>query len=325
MNNIPATSAPPTATATAASPLPALLQQANDGLRQADDTMLQGDLEGMLVALHGTLDALAALAHLGQVAVSDARDPTQAPKPAWDGQRLEAAVWQLLARLHQAGCGAFPFAGTLLGLERDGRLLPGDKDADFGVWLDDYSLALRALQAMGLQRAGNVPPFGNMACLVEPQSGLSVDLFGIRREPEHRRLVGGVWLYGRPPSHQRISHYPWFELVARPGPAGPVWWPGDADALLTAQYGDWRTPRPEWDSVVSSRALQDINLHWRCFALKNLAERWLTGDAARTRRLLDSIGARAGWDAPLARWRDALEALKALSAGTPPNPGQGSA
>lgn len=284
--------------------LPALLRQANDGLRQADATMLRGDLDSMLAALHGTLDALGELALQGQVATSEGKS-----SPAWDGERLEATVWQLLARLRKAGCGAFPFAGTLLGLERDGRLLPGDKDADFGVWLDDYSLAVRALQAMGLQRAGNVPPFGNMASLVEPQSGLTVDLFGMRREPEHQRLVGGVWLYGRPASHQRITHYPWFGLVPRPGPHGDVWWPDDPGTLLTALYGDWRTPLPEWDSVISSRALQGINLHWRCFALKNLAERWLSGDAARTRRLLDQISARAGWDAPLTRWRDALDAL----------------
>ena len=71
---------------------------------------------------------------------------------------------------------------------------------------------------------------------------MSVDLFGIRREPEHARLVAGGWLYGRPPSHQRITRFPWFELASRAGPAGDVWWPDPPATLLTALYGDWRTP-----------------------------------------------------------------------------------
>lgn len=290
-----------------------LLQRTQDSLQAADAAMRIGDLAVMLGALESALDALCDLAQQGEMATV-----ARAAQAPWDGERMAATVWQLLARLHQAGCSAFPFAGTLLGLERDGQLLHGDKDADVGVWLDDFNLAVRAMQALGLQRAGNVPPFGNMASLVEPQSGLTVDVFGIRREPEHQRLVGGVWLYGRPPSHQRITHYPWFELVARAGPAGDVWWPADPDLLLTALYGNWRTPQPEWDSIVSSRALQGINLQWRCFAMKNLADRWLGGDAARTRRLLDQISARAGWDARLTRCRDALDALVARP--QPPTP-----
>ncbi|HYF43678.1 MAG TPA: hypothetical protein VEA35_14720 [Ramlibacter sp.] len=199
-----------------------------------------------------------------------------------------------------------PFRRHPAGLERDGRLLPGDKDADLGVWLEDFGLAVALLRQWGWQHAQNVPPFDNMASLVDARSGLSVDLFGIRRDPAQQRLEGGVWMYGKPASHQRVTHYPWIELAQRATPAGPVWWPQPAQALLGALYGDWRQPQPDWDSLVSCLAVQELNLHWRCWALKNLCDRWLSGDLGRTLSLLDQIEARDGVQPVWQRYRHAL-------------------
>lgn len=282
------------------------LHRAQGHLEAADLVMRAGDLVAFCSQVESALQALSELALRGEMV-----QMSGPPQVAWAAEPMASAVWQLLARLHNAGCHVFPVAGTLLGFERDGQLLPNDKDADFGVWLDDFNLTVRAMSAMGLQRLRDVPPFDNMACMLEPQSGLTIDVFGIRREPEHHRLVGGTWLYGKPASHQRLSIYPWFTLTQRAGPAGPVWWPADPEALLTAVYGDWRTPQPEWNTHVSSHAVHELNLHWRCFALKNLATCWLTQDAPRTRRLLDQISARAGWDAQLMHYRDALDTLLA--------------
>jgi hypothetical protein len=276
----------------------ALLGQLNAARDQSEAALLQGDLQAMHDHLAAALDALATLTALGHRPRSD-----QPPPAPWDEAGVTRALWLVLAQLKHAGCGVFPFAGTLLGLERDGRLLPNDKDVDLAVWLEDFQLACRTLEALGFLRANNAPPFGNVASFLLRQPHMSVDLFGIRREPEHSRLVGGAWLYGRPPSHQRIVHYPWFELASRSGPAGAVWWPQPPDAVLTALYGDWRTPQPEWDSLVSCRALQETNLQWRCWALKNLCDRWLTGDLTRTRRLL----ARCGPDPRLAGCCNALD------------------
>ena len=257
--------------------------------------------------MHGqltlALEALAALTAQGHQLRKD-----RPPPAGWDEERVTQALWLLLAQLKRAGCSVFPFAGTLLGLERDGRLLPNDKDVDLAVWLEDFQLACRTLEAIGCMRATNSPPFGNIATFVLLQPRMSVDLFGLRREPESARLVGGAWLYGRPPSHQRITRYPWFDLVARAGPAGEVWWPEPPAILLTALYGDWRRPQPEWDSLVSCIALQDTNLSWRCWALKNLCDRWLTGDLLRTRGLLEQIIQRGGQDPELSRYRDCLDA-----------------
>ena len=284
----------------------ALLAHANEALAKSDAALLQGDLDAMHESLLAALDVFAALTAQGHVV----RNERPAPPP-WDEAQVTQALWLVLAQLKRAGCAVFPYAGTLLGLERDGKLLANDDDADLAVWLEDFRLAGRTLEAIGFIPAGNTPPFGNVATFVLLQPRLSVDLFGIRREPEHQRLVGGAWLYGKPPSHQRIVHSPWFDLASRQGPAGEVWWPEPADTLLTALYGDWRTPRPEWDSLVSCVGLQDTNLQWRCWSFKRLSDQWRSGDLARTRRLLDKVLARAPGEARLLAWRAALDAAGA--------------
>lgn len=276
------------------------LQRIEAGLAGTRTAMLQGELAQMHTHLVHLLDALADVTRSGLIPVQER------PPVPWDETAAIRLVWQVLARLKAEECHAFPYAGTLLGLERDGRLLPHDKDADLAVWLEDFGLAGRVLRGMGMQRATDVPPFANMATWVDPASGLSVDLFGLLRDPVRERVQGGVWLYGRPPSWQRVLHLPWFELKERASPAGPIWWPAEPAALLDACYGDWHTPRPEWDSQVSNRALQEVNLNWHCWALKALADRWLTGDLASTLRLLEQIAMRSGDTAQVSGWRDAL-------------------
>ena len=60
---------------------------------------------------------------------------------------------------------------------------------------------------------------------------------------------------------------------------------------------------------MSCRALQQINLQWCCWALKQLCDQWIGGDLQRTLRLLGQILARAaGEDLPeqLQVYRDVL-------------------
>jgi len=285
-------------------------QRIQHELGRSHAAWLRGDLPAMRQALRALLGQMAALAHEGRV------PHLEKPAAPWDRRLAEAMVWRLLARLKSEGCFAFPYAGTLLGLERDGQLLDNDKDADLALWLEDFTLAGRVLQAIGLRRAQDVPPFGNVATYVDPLNGYSVDLFGVWRDPAGGGVLGGAWLYGHPADHQRVLRLPAIELVPRAGPDGAVWWPREPAQLLQAFYGDdWRTPQPEWDTLVSNRALVEVNLNWWCCALKSLAERWLGGDLARTRRLAAAIRARAGDDPELASWCDALdEGLRRLGA-----------
>jgi len=275
----------------------AALQQIQSGLAGAQAALLRGELQDMHDHLLLAIDALAEVTRAGFVPQQERQSVP------WDEARATQLVWDLLARFKAADCHVFPFAGTLLGLEREGRLLRNDKDADFGVWLEDFSLAGRLLQQWGLRRATDTPPFANMATYVDAATGYSIDLFGLRRDAANQRTEGGVWLYGKPPSYQRVLHFPWFELADRNG----AWWPDPPGVLLEALYGDWRTPRPEWDSLISNVSVRDLNLNWHCWALRSLCTSWLGGDLAKTRRLLQQILDRAGDIAPYAAWRDALD------------------
>lgn len=278
------------------------LPRIESGLAAMRAALVQGDLATLHARLVEVLDALAEVTRAGFIPSQDRA------AVHWDEPQVRALVWQVLAAFKAADCHVFPYAGTLLGLQRDARLLPNDKDADLSVWLEDYALAGRLLLQWGLQRATDVPPFANMSTYVDARSGTSVDLFGLRRDPLRARVEGGAWLYGKPPSHQRLVLLPWFELRVHESPAGAVWWPEPAEPLLAALYGpQWRTPQPEWDTHVSNPSLQELNLSWRCWALKNLCQCWLGGDLARTRRLLAQIAGRAGEDAQLRAWREALE------------------
>jgi hypothetical protein len=78
--------------------------------------------------------------------------------------------------------------------------------------------------------------------------------------------------------------------------------------LLQALYGEWQTPQPEWDSLISNVSVQDLNLNWHCWALRSLCTSWLGGDLAKTRRLIDQVLARTGDVQPYAGRRDALDA-----------------
>lgn len=277
------------------------------GLAGVRSALLEGALDRMHTQLVHTLDALAEVTRAGMVPVQD-----QPPAPPWDEAAATEMLWRLLARLRADHCRVFPYAGTLLGLERDGRLRQDDQHADLAVWLEDYALAGRVLHDAGLRRLTEAPPFDNMATWVDPDSGRAIDLFGLLRDPVRERVQGGLWLYGRPTTWQSVLHLPWFELADRPGPAGPVWWPAQPEAVLQALYGDWRTPRPQWDSHVSNRAVQDLNLSWHCWALRSLCRRWVTGDLPSTLRLLEQIAMRCGDTPQLQAWREALTPAPAV-------------
>ena len=273
------------------------IESAMAGARAA---RLQGEMAQMHTQLVHALDALAEVTRDGMVPVREDA-PTH-----WDREAAARLMWQLLARLKSEGCHVFPYGGTLLGMERDGELMPHDKDLDLGVWLEDFSLAGRLLQNWGLQRVRDVPPFGNMSRWTEASTGLAVDLYGMLRDPVRERIQGGLSLYGRPPEWQRVLVLPWFDLAERPGPVGTVWWPDPPEVMLRGFYGDWRTPRADWDTRISNRSLNDVNLSWHCWALQALCDRWVTGDLASTLRLLETIAMRSGDTAQLRGWREAL-------------------
>jgi hypothetical protein len=144
--------------------------------------------------------------------------------------------------------------GLLIGWAREGRVLAHDLwDADFGYMREDAGRFLEAvprLEEAGFQRSCSY--VDNDGATVEyrlAKDGAHFDFF------EHSRSAGGLRykVFGIEPrqgrrvriqylTETRETEFIPFDFLGRQ-------WrkPADHEAYLTAVYGDWRTPNPDYD------------------------------------------------------------------------------
>src|SRR5690606_29758848 len=157
---------------------------------------------------------------------------------------------RVLAQLADAGVHAFATSGTLLGLVREGHLLPFDKDLDIGLPFAEMRAAIDVLLRSGWQHARAPKGMVNPVMLHDGQ-GLSLDLCGFVAEPGSGVALGGFWLKDAPDDWQRITQYPVMQLRQQRCPSGQsVWAVTDPDAWLASLYGpDWHIPDPDFDTV----------------------------------------------------------------------------
>lgn len=180
----------------------------------------------------------------------------------------QTQLWQALAALARAGLHGFATAGTLLGLTRDGQLLPHDKDLDIGLPLEELNRAVEALAP--LRWVGTSSPLNvvNMRGLRHRDSGLTLDLCGFAHDEANGRLIGGFWLAGQPWNRQRVTEYPGpLRLRQTASPAGTVWALEDPHVWLRALYGDdWRTPDPDFDTTLAAHNLRAFSVLVQVYA-----------------------------------------------------------
>lgn len=190
--------------------------------------------------------------------------------------KAEELLWDTCAVLAEKGIPAFPFAGTLLGLVRNDCLLEFDKDLDIAVWMDAWPACCSVLEELGWVRTPMRIDYGNYRDYVHPETGITLDVCGLKSDGQ--RIVGGFSLPDRPSEYQRVSVFPVFDLIQRQTERGAVYFPRQPELILKAFYGDWRTPNPNWDTVISACNLENFTLLVRCYAYHRLAQRWLMGD-----------------------------------------------
>lgn len=183
----------------------------------------------------------------------DTLERVLARSPGLDRRVQRRLTVRALRRLHRALRGTpidgryWVWGGALIGWAREGRLLESDlHDVDFAYLDEDHDRFLDSLPA--LVRAGFHP-----ARRFVDQQGRFVEHVLVRRRArfEFFRLdpVGDRWRYlltlpggetaatAEIPAQERVP----FRLVGR------TWSKvADHDAELSAIYGDWRTPRPDW-------------------------------------------------------------------------------
>ncbi|MDD2734511.1 MAG: hypothetical protein PHF56_11270 [Desulfuromonadaceae bacterium] len=203
-------------------------------------------------------------------------------------------LWKTLAALAAEKVTSFAVAGTLLGLTREGRLLPHDKDLDIGVLAAQFAAADRVMKAIGWQRTDLYHDFVNFSSYKDPKSKMEIDLCSYATDDVSGKLLGGFWIDGIPWEWQRVLEFPMpISLKQIQTPAGAVWHLSNPDAWLTALYGDWRTPDTEFDTIISARNLRSFSLLVQCFAYSRILLRWLDNDIPRalslTRQVLRHI------------------------------------
>jgi hypothetical protein len=152
------------------------------------------------------------------------------------------------------------WAGMLLGWAREGGLLAHDRDADFALLPGDVPLLMRAVPA--LRQAGFEPMMqyrnneGRVTELVFHRHDTKFEFFVF--EPLDGMLR--YFVYGWPPDNlvEVESRVPdqdltQFEFLGR------SWLRHvDFDLELSCMYGDWRTPRREWNYLKDDLAMVSI-------------------------------------------------------------------
>jgi len=162
------------------------------------------------------------------------------------------------------------WAGLLLGWVREGGPIPHDRDADLGLLDDDLERLLATVPA--LRRAGFRPLMqyrnnaGHLSELTFRKHGAKFEFFVFSRHGDACRS----YTFGYPPDHLvevefevPAQDYVEFELVGRRWLCHT-----DYERELELMYGDWRTPRRQWNyltddrSIVTSRKWNNIDTSW---------------------------------------------------------------
>jgi len=223
-----------------------------------------------------------AVAHFRKALTLMLECPVEATVPKrkedFDKPEVERLLWTTLSQLALAGVHAFAAFGTLLGIVREGGLLPFDKDIDLGLPHNELDLAARCLVANGW---AEVPH----AFAVNPRSFLhlklqvTIDVTGFAVDQQSGTTYEGIWIEGIPAEWNRLTRWDTISLVKANAPDGsPIWTLADPEGWLRTLYGDWRTPDPDFDTIIAAKNLCGFSLMTQCYALGRIYARWESGN-----------------------------------------------
>jgi hypothetical protein len=184
-------------------------------------------------------------------------------------EEARSALRLAVEALAEAGAVAWVTYGTLLGLVREGRLLPHDNDIDIAVIAGADGERIKAgMAARGLTLMLAEAGAWGITKLKFNRGQVVIDLFFVRDEgPE---LADYCTLVSQ--SLVRSTHPPvTVELRELGGMVLPV--PRDAEAYLAHLYGPgWRQPVTDWNWYLSPPNAEVI-AHWS--DAPKLVERWV--------------------------------------------------
>ena len=150
---------------------------------------------------------------------------------------------------------SFLIAGTLLGLERDGRLFDHDKDADIGLFVEDYDEIYNLVKAICTQNSNFIAPdmykkppaaaLWNVAIYDQARNS-AVDLFFFHKKATHYET--GI--------HTNCGIIKWqfapFEIIETTLAGRQYLTPSNyQQGHLTEMYGDWQETVIVWESLIN--------------------------------------------------------------------------
>lgn len=196
------------------------------------------------------------------------------PRGAMDVAMAHTALFDIKAALDDDGVPFFLAYGTLLGIVRDGDLLPHDKDMDLGL---PWDMPREGLIAR-LARHGFFEPKSQRQTaedrkwcisLVHQKTGIVIDLFFFK--PDGASLLSG---FNRTPV-PLLWRFDAFDQEALLWQGAHWNVPSPAAGFLENIYGpEWTIPDPYFDSVVSgkNRTPESIGVAL-CYGYNRLLER----------------------------------------------------
>jgi len=194
-------------------------------------------------------------------------------------------LWHTLALLAKHNIHAVAHAGTLLGLIRQGSLLPGDKDLDIALPHHEMQGAVDCLLQNGWQINPLPMPLTNPISCRHAETGLVLDLCAVRVEASGK-VVSGLWTKAPRDDWQRITVFSQaFSIQQVMRPEGAIWSLIEPESWLTDLYGDWKTPDPEFDTIIFAANMRGFSLLTQCYAYNRLLWNWKKGGLGKALRI----------------------------------------
>ncbi|XPV67828.1 MAG: LicD family protein [Halarcobacter sp.] len=179
----------------------------------------------------------------------------------FDTKHFEPILYETLVLLAKNYIKAFPTSGTLLGLEREGGLLPFDKDIDIGLPFEQMNEATICLVKNGWEEIEDSFGLINPKAFLHKKSGLTLDIVGFKKDTNSKKVFGGLWVDGIADNQQRITEHNNMELKEIQYPCGLGWALKDSISWLVSIYGEnWCIPDKGFDTVLEAKNIKSFSL-----------------------------------------------------------------
>jgi hypothetical protein len=185
----------------------------------------------------------------------------------------------LLHMLHEDGVRVGAFYGTLLGIIRDQKILPHDKDIDLICNITDLPKVVEWFEKNDYINA-HADIFENLRSFKSRTVGICVDIFAAEIT-ESKTKVGFAPIGYKGTDWEYIEVVPKVELVDFLFKGRKCFVPQEPENMLAALYGEnWRTPDPYFIPFLEPVGVQDSGLR-RFYAGLQILRSWLKGDYLR--------------------------------------------